>query len=89
MEVVVGDCRVNRNARDIDHMGPGHSQEEQQTQHTLLVVRRAGDPGHDIGVEAQARHDHHGTGREGIGEDPAVQRPQSLLKLSEPPLLFL
>ena len=52
MEIVIDDRRVDRNAGGIDHAGPGHTQQEQQAQHPLLVVWRAGDLGDDVRVNA-------------------------------------
>ena len=57
MQVVIDDRFRNRRAGDVGDMSARHPQQQQQAQHPLFVMVNTGDPGNDICIKGQARHD--------------------------------
>ncbi len=82
-EVVVDDRLGQRLAGDIDEARSGHPQQQQHAQVALLVVKRAGDAGELLGIEAQCWHHHDGPRCRRVVEDVPEQDRQPLLQRGE------
>jgi E-phenylitaconyl-CoA hydratase len=83
LQVVVDDRRGDRRAGDVDDARARQAQQHQHAQQALLVVRQASDLGHDVRVEAEARHAHDGARLARIGEHALKQRLQARLQARE------
>ncbi len=82
-QIVVDRRLGDRLAGDEDEAGARQAQQEEHAEHALLVMVHAGDPRHDLGIEAEARQHDDGARCPGVGDQPRIAGGEGGLQFGE------